>query len=660
MSFYSPLLISLFNDLEADPPVYEDFVGAAMAKINENFAAIDGAINTALNGLDPQNSVATKSLSAAPTTGLAVGARYIVAATPAGGDPWEGHTTHIAELTATTPAYAWEFITPNKGFNLTVEDENLEYIYTGAAWASRPSVELHNSLGSLQGGSENERYHVSAAVSTGLAAGYLPASNEKAALAGTQGTPGDGNRFVTTTDVRLTNVVVQTDTITAGEALTQYQMLYCNSQDAGKYYKATTAGTPEALDVVAVCYAASIAQGSTGLVIINPTLITNPAWAMTQGRAQWLGTDGEITEQKPAANAVYLGYAASPTSLFFNPGRPADEIILDINADLLEMNYVAQSYTPTLTPGVNATDQLGAHIAGLDGALTVPRSPANHNLVDTTKHPVSGLTTGHVLKATGAAAYGFGALSTADVADSADKRYCTDAQKTVIGNTSGTNSGNETTTTIGALINSATAKTAPVDADYLGLMDSESTNPANILKKLSWSYVKSVLKTYFDGLYTLANLGGIATSTKGAASGVASLNAATKVVEDPANATATPTASKIPIADGSGKLAAGWGGSALTLATLNANSLVVENPANAAVDAAPGKIPIADANGSVDNYVVPIVVDVNTDMMELNFIPDHYTPALTPSCVSTTQLAAFLKGLDNTIAALDARITVLE
>ena len=43
-------------------------------------------------------------------------------------------------------------------------------------------------------------------------------------------------------------------------------------------------------------------------------------------------------------------------------------------------------------------------------------------------------------------------------------------------------------------------------------------------------------------------------SEKGAASGYASLNASTKVVEDPANATTTPTASKIPIADGSGTL----------------------------------------------------------------------------------------------------------
>ena len=39
-------------------------------------------------------------------------------------------------------------------------------------------------------------------------------------------------------------------------------------------------------------------------------------------------------------------------------------------------------------------------------------------------------------------------LSTADVADSTDKRYCTDAQKTVIGNTSGSNTGDESTATI--------------------------------------------------------------------------------------------------------------------------------------------------------------------------------------------------------------------
>lgn len=63
----------------------------------------------------------------------------------------------------------------------------------------------------------------------------------------------------------------------------------------------------------------------------------------------------------------------------------------------------------------------------------------------------------------------------------------------------GTNSGDETTTTAGALINGATAKTTPVDADYVGLMDSAASN---ILKKLSWANIKATLKTYFDSLTT--------------------------------------------------------------------------------------------------------------------------------------------------------------
>jgi hypothetical protein len=43
-------------------------------------------------------------------------------------------------------------------------------------------------------------------------------------------------------------------------------------------------------------------------------------------------------------------------------------------------------------------------------------------------------------------------------------------------------------------------------------------------------------------------------TNKAAASGYASLDGSSKVVQDPANATATKTASKIPIADGSGLL----------------------------------------------------------------------------------------------------------
>ena len=62
------------------------------------------------------------------------------------------------------------------------------------------------------------------------------------------------------------------------------------------------------------------------------------------------------------------------------------------------------------------------------------------------------------------------------------------------GNSTGTNTGDETTTTVGALLNSATSKTTPVDADHIGLMDSAASN---IWKKLSWANLKTALESIF-------------------------------------------------------------------------------------------------------------------------------------------------------------------
>jgi len=63
--------------------------------------------------------------------------------------------------------------------------------------------------------------------------------------------------------------------------------------------------------------------------------------------------------------------------------------------------------------------------------------------------------------------------------------------------------GGATLVSHGALIDSATGKTTPVNGDYVGLMDSAASN---VLKKLSWANIKATLKTYFDTLYTAALL----------------------------------------------------------------------------------------------------------------------------------------------------------
>jgi len=116
--------------------------------------------------------------------------------------------------------------------------------------------------------------------------------------------------------------------------------------------------------------------------------------------------------------------------------------------------------------------------------------------------------------------------TTADIADSTNKRYVTDAQLTVIGNTSGTNTGDQTSVTgnagtatalqtartidgqsfdgtvnitvIAPGTHAATSKATPVDADEIPLVDSAASN---VLKRLTWANLKATAKAYFDTLY---------------------------------------------------------------------------------------------------------------------------------------------------------------
>lgn len=69
---------------------------------------------------------------------------------------------------------------------------------------------------------------------------------------------------------------------------------------------------------------------------------------------------------------------------------------------------------------------------------------------------------------------------------------------------------------VGAAIAGATAKSTPVDADTVGLIDSTASSA---LKKLSWSNIKAALKTYFDTLY--ASEADVETTTVNAQTGTA-------------------------------------------------------------------------------------------------------------------------------------------
>ena len=64
-------------------------------------------------------------------------------------------------------------------------------------------------------------------------------------------------------------------------------------------------------------------------------------------------------------------------------------------------------------------------------------------------------------------------------------------------------SDNETTTSIGSLINGADAKTTPVDADLVPIRDTTDS----LLEKVTWANIKATLKTYFDTLYSVGTRG---------------------------------------------------------------------------------------------------------------------------------------------------------
>jgi len=88
---------------------------------------------------DWQDSVLDKDLTAPPGSPT-TGDRYIVASVATGA--WAGEEKAIAEYNGGS----WDFATPNEGFCVRVEDENLIYMYDGTTWANIGSAVDHGSL----------------------------------------------------------------------------------------------------------------------------------------------------------------------------------------------------------------------------------------------------------------------------------------------------------------------------------------------------------------------------------------------------------------------------------------------------------------------------------------------------------------------------------
>ena len=158
---------------------------------------------------------------------------------------------------------------------------------------------------------------------------------------------------------------------------------------------------------------------------------------------------GDIAGTAVVDNDSRLTNARPPITHAHSPTDTTGTAVINNDARL------TNARTPTEhahAPG----DVTGTAVIDNDSRLTNDRVPTSH---DNTKHSASYIVQANAVvpntaitgasktkityDAKGLVTEGADA-STADIGDSTDKRYCTDAQKTVIGNTTNTNSGDQT------------------------------------------------------------------------------------------------------------------------------------------------------------------------------------------------------------------------
>lgn len=114
-------------------------------------AVTKGQLDQAIQGLDWQDSVISKS-SSTPPVSPSNGDRYIVDSGASGA--WSGHVASIAEYNGSS----WTFTSSNEGFAVWVEDVNSLYVYNGSSWVTFGSTSAHSSLSGLTSGDDHTQY----------------------------------------------------------------------------------------------------------------------------------------------------------------------------------------------------------------------------------------------------------------------------------------------------------------------------------------------------------------------------------------------------------------------------------------------------------------------------------------------------------------------
>jgi len=158
--------------------------------------------------------------------------------------------------------------------------------------------------------------------------------------------------------------------------------------------------------------------------------------------------------------------------------------------ELLRVRLEALGYTPYLVSGfsqdiVDALNGANAPDAGNPYATMDDLGGGGATNLGYTPSPTNGIVTSDT-----------GTDATIPLADATNAGLLKPAKYTVLENTTNTNSGDETVSTLGAKINAAASAT-PNDTDLVVSVES------SVVKKNAWTQIKAFLKTYFDGFYQL-------------------------------------------------------------------------------------------------------------------------------------------------------------
>lgn len=121
-------------------------------------------IAAVVTGIDPQESVLSQlNLVTSEPAVPSIGDRYINTATGTSSETSQSVTIHnIYEWNGTN----WTEIVASEGMYTWVEDEDISYIFDNTNWVKFGSTVTHNNLSTLQGGTTNEYYHLTAAENT--------------------------------------------------------------------------------------------------------------------------------------------------------------------------------------------------------------------------------------------------------------------------------------------------------------------------------------------------------------------------------------------------------------------------------------------------------------------------------------------------------------